>query len=90
MDRLRAAGLEPRLGHDADQVPDDADVVVSTAFADENPELTRARERGQTIRHRGELLAELCSDKRLLAVAGTHGKTTTAAMCDLGVACERC
>jgi UDP-N-acetylmuramate--alanine ligase len=41
----------------------------------------RARERGQRILHRGELLAELCAERRLLAVAGTHGKTTTAAMC---------
>ncbi len=48
MDRLRAAGLEPRVGHDADQVPADADVVRSTAIADDNPEIVRARERGQT------------------------------------------
>jgi UDP-N-acetylmuramate--alanine ligase len=81
MDRLRAAGIEPFLGHDADQVPPDAEVVVSTAIADDNPELLRARERDQRVVHRGELLAELCGQRRLLAVAGTHGKTTTAAMC---------
>jgi UDP-N-acetylmuramate--alanine ligase len=81
MERLRAAGIEPYLGHDADQVPADAEVVVSTAVPGDNPELVRARERGQTVIHRGELLAELCSQRRLLAVAGTHGKTTTAAMC---------
>jgi UDP-N-acetylmuramate--alanine ligase len=81
MERLRAAGIEPSLGHDADQVPPDADVVVSTAVPDDNPELSRARERGQTVIHRGELLAELCSGRRLLAIAGTHGKTTTTAMC---------
>ena len=79
--RLRAAGIEPAIGHDADRVPEDAEVVVSTAIGDDNPELARARERGQTILHRGELLAELCGERRLLAVAGTHGKTTTAAMC---------
>ena len=39
LDRLRAAGLEPRIGHDADAVPADAEVVVSTAIADDNPEL---------------------------------------------------
>ncbi len=78
--RLRAAGVTPRLGHDADAVPGDAEVVVSTAVPQDNPELVRARERGQTILHRGELLAELCATKRLIAVAGTHGKTTTAAM----------
>jgi UDP-N-acetylmuramate--alanine ligase len=81
MDRLRAAGIEPRFGHDAKQVPAEAEVVVSTAVPEDNPELIRARERGQTVIHRGELLAELCSQRRLLAVAGTHGKTTTTAMC---------
>ena len=81
MERLRAAGIEPQLGHDAGRVPPDAEVVVSTAVAEDNPELVRARERGQRVVHRGELLAELCARRRLLAIAGTHGKTTTAAMC---------
>jgi UDP-N-acetylmuramate--alanine ligase len=81
MERLRAAGIEPHLGHDAAQVPQEAEVVVSTAVPEDNPELARARERGQRVMHRGELLAELCSKRRLLAIAGTHGKTTTAAMC---------
>ena len=80
MERLRAAGIEPRVGHDAANLPDGAEVVVSTAIGDDNPELVLAHERGLVIRHRGELLAELCAEKRLLAVAGTHGKTTTAAM----------
>jgi UDP-N-acetylmuramate--alanine ligase len=78
--RLRAAGLEPRIGHDAEHVPDDAEIVISTAVPDDNPELMRAHERGQTVIHRGHLLAELCSQGRLIAVAGTHGKTTTAGM----------
>jgi UDP-N-acetylmuramate--alanine ligase len=81
MERLRAAGIDPHLGHDAEQVPADAEVVVSTAVPDDNPELARARERDQRVIHRGQLLAELCSKRRLLAIAGTHGKTTTAAMC---------
>jgi UDP-N-acetylmuramate--alanine ligase len=81
VDRLRAAGIEPRVGHDAEQVPADAEVVISTAVPEDNPELAVARERGQRVIHRGELLAELCARRRLLAVAGTHGKTTTAAMC---------
>ena len=62
-------------------VPPDAEVVVSTAIPEDNPELARARERGQRVIHRGELLAELCAQRRLLAIAGTHGKTTTTAMC---------
>jgi UDP-N-acetylmuramate--alanine ligase len=80
MERLRAAGLEPRLGHDAANVPAGADIVVSTAVPPENPELAVATRRGQRVIHRGELLAELCAEKRLIAVAGTHGKTTTTAM----------
>jgi UDP-N-acetylmuramate--alanine ligase len=80
LERLTAAGLEPRVGHDPDAVPPDAEVVISTAVPEDNPELARARERGQRVIHRGELLAELCATKRLLAIAGTHGKTTTAGM----------
>jgi UDP-N-acetylmuramate--alanine ligase len=78
--RLRDAGLDPRIGHDPDAVPEDAQVVRSSAVRDDNPELERARERDQPILHRGELLAEVCSLKSLIAVAGTHGKTTTAGM----------
>jgi UDP-N-acetylmuramate--alanine ligase len=80
MERLRAAGLDPVAGHDAANLPEGAEVVVSTAIAADNPELALARERGQAVVHRGELLARLCAEKRLIAVAGTHGKTTTTAM----------
>jgi UDP-N-acetylmuramate--alanine ligase len=80
MERLRSAGLEPIVGHDAANLPDDAEVIVSTAIDADNPELVMARERGFSVRHRGELLAELCAEKRLIAIAGTHGKTTTTAM----------
>ncbi len=80
MERLRSAGLGPVVGHDAANLPDGAEVIVSTAIAADNPELALARERGLAVRHRGELLAELCAEKRLIAVAGTHGKTTTTAM----------
>ncbi len=78
--RLRAAGIDPLIGHDADAVPPGADVVVSTAGPDDNVELLRARERGQREIHRGALLAELCATKRLIAIAGAHGKTTTSGM----------
>jgi UDP-N-acetylmuramate--alanine ligase len=80
MERLRGAGVEPVIGHDAANLPEGAEVVVSTAIGEDNPELVLARERGATVTHRGELLAELCAEKRLIAVAGTHGKTTTTAM----------
>jgi UDP-N-acetylmuramate--alanine ligase len=80
MARLRAAGIEPVVGHEAGNLPDGAEVVVSTAIAADNPELRRARELGLRVHRRGELLAELCAEKRLIAIAGTHGKTTTTAM----------
>jgi UDP-N-acetylmuramate--alanine ligase len=80
MERLRKAGLDPAVGHDAANLPEGAEVVVSTAIGADNPELALARERGIEPIHRGALLAELCAEKRLIAVAGTHGKTTTTAM----------
>jgi UDP-N-acetylmuramate--alanine ligase len=80
MERLRAAGLDPKVGHDAANLPEGAEVVVSTAIGADNPELALARERAIEPIHRGALLAELCAEKRLIAVAGTHGKTTTTAM----------
>src|SRR6476660_8093111 len=57
--RLRDAGLEARVGHDADAVPADAEVVVSTAVSEQNPELALAIRRRQRVVHRGELLAEV-------------------------------
>jgi UDP-N-acetylmuramate--alanine ligase len=80
LERVLAAGIEARVGHDAGAVPADAELVVSTAVPEDNPELAAARERGQRILHRAELLAELCSLRRLIAIAGAHGKTTTAGM----------
>jgi UDP-N-acetylmuramate--alanine ligase len=94
MERLRAAGLEPVVGHDAANLPEGSagsglEAIVSTAIGDDNPELRAAGERGVPVRRRGELLAELCGEKRLIAIAGTHGKTTTTAMlawalCEVG------
>ncbi|HSD75812.1 MAG TPA: cyanophycin synthetase, partial [Solirubrobacteraceae bacterium] len=80
--RVRAAGVRPALGHDAANVPagDDVEVVVSTAIPASNPERAAARARGLRELHRGELLAEVTAQKRCLAVAGTHGKTTTTSM----------
>ena len=80
MERLRAAGLDPAVGHAAANMPEGAEVVVSTAIGDDNPELALARQNGVEPIHRGQLLAELCAEKRLIAIAGTHGKTTTTAM----------
>ena len=80
MQRLRRAGVGVVVGHDEANLPEGAEVVVSTAIADSNPELAAARERGMDVRHRSELLAELCSARRQIAGAGTHGKTTTTGM----------
>ncbi len=75
--RLREHGIEPAIGHDAANVPDGAEVVVSTAIPPDNPELQAA---GAAPIHRGELLGEVSRLKRSIAVAGTHGKTTTCGM----------
>ncbi len=78
--RLREDGIEPAIGHDAANLPPGAEVVVSTAIADDNPELVAARSAGAPVLHRGDLLAEVAALKRCVAVTGTHGKTTVAAM----------
>src|SRR5438067_9812499 len=75
-ERLRARGIDPILHHSRDNVPAGAEVVYSTAIAPDNPE----REMAVRELHRAELLAEIAALRRCLAVTGTHGKTTTAAM----------
>lgn len=77
---LAAAGIEFNIGHDSGNVPKGAEVVISTAIPKDNPELQRAQELGLNIKHRGQLLADLCELKDAIAVCGTHGKTTTAGM----------
>jgi UDP-N-acetylmuramate--alanine ligase len=78
--RLREAGCTVAVGHDAGNVAADAEVVYSTAVAEDNPERAVARERGQRELHRADLLAEITALRRCIAVTGTHGKTTTASM----------
>ncbi len=82
-ERLREEGvLEASIGHDAANVPDggDVEIVYSSAVPVDNPERLAARERGLPDRPRAELLAELSKLRRTIAVAGAHGKTTTASM----------
>ena len=83
--RLREAGIEPVIGHDAANLPAGAEVVLSTAIPEDNPELVAAREAGATVLHRGELLGELSRMKRTIAIGGTHGKTTSASMAALAL-----
>jgi len=75
-ERLREHGIEPILGHAGANVPPGAEVVYSTAVGPENPERQAA---GREL-HRADLLAQIAALRRCLAVTGTHGKTTTAAM----------
>ncbi|WP_269856503.1 UDP-N-acetylmuramate--L-alanine ligase [Streptomyces sp. RPT161] len=78
---LRALGATVHIGHAAAHLAEDATcVVVSSAIRDDNPELAAARERGVPVVHRSDALAGLMTDSRAIAVAGTHGKTTTTSM----------
>jgi UDP-N-acetylmuramate--alanine ligase len=77
IERLREHGIEPVLGHAAANVPAGAEVVYSTAIPPSNPERQVAS--GREL-HRADLLAQVASLRRCLAVTGTHGKTTTSAM----------
>ena len=85
---LRKAGIKVKVGQHADNLGDAAVVVVSTAIRKDNPELICAYERRIPVVRRAEMLAELMRMKSTVAVAGTHGKTTTtsmvAAMLDAG------
>jgi UDP-N-acetylmuramate--alanine ligase len=74
LDKLRALGVTVHVGHDAANVPAGADVFVSTAIPADNPE------RVPRSQPRAELLRELTALKRVIAVAGAHGKTTTTSM----------
>jgi UDP-N-acetylmuramate--alanine ligase len=85
---LRALGARVDVGHDGAHVPADATVVVSTAIRETNPELVAARERGLPVVHRAQALAALTAGRRVAAVAGTHGKTSTTSM--LTVALQHC
>ncbi|BBB00814.1 putative UDP-N-acetylmuramoyl-L-alanine ligase [Actinacidiphila reveromycinica] len=78
---LRALGATVHVGHDAAHLaPDATAVVVSSAIREQNPELVAARERGLPVVHRSDALAALMEGTVPIAVAGTHGKTTTTSM----------
>jgi UDP-N-acetylmuramate--alanine ligase len=78
--RLRGAGIAVSIGHDANQVPADCELVYSNAVLPDNPERRRAARLELRTWRRGELLAEAARLRRCIAVGGSHGKTTTAAM----------
>jgi UDP-N-acetylmuramate--alanine ligase len=77
---LEAAGARVYVGHRAEQLGDAQTVVASSAIREDNPELAEARRRGLRVLHRSAALGSLMLGRRGIAVAGTHGKTTTTAM----------
>ena len=79
-ERLRAKGAQIHIGHAASNVAGAGALVVSSAVKRDNPELAAARERRVPVVRRAEMLAELMRLKHAVAVAGTHGKTTTTSL----------
>ena len=80
MERLRSLGIDVVVGHRAGNVGDAEVVTHSTAVPARNPEVAAARERGLPVLTRGQVLAAIAATRRTVAVAGTHGKTTTSSM----------
>ncbi len=78
--RLREKGIVVHIGHEASNLGDAEVIVVSTAIRRDNPELMAARERRLPVVRRAEMLAELMRLKTCVAIAGTHGKTTTTSL----------
>ncbi len=88
LDELAALGAVVHVGHDASHLAGADTLVISTAIRQDNPELVAARARGLRILHRGTALASIMLGRRGVAVAGTHGKTTTSSM--LTTVLQRC
>ncbi len=81
IDQLIAGGIDIRIGQQACNIPADCDIVVhSAAINDQNPELLAARERGLTVLKYSQMLGQIMEGQIGIAVAGTHGKSTTSAM----------
>jgi UDP-N-acetylmuramate--alanine ligase len=78
--RLRDQGIKVAIGHDAKNLDGAEVVVVSSAIKRDNPELVAARDQRRPVVRRAEMLAELMRLKSCVAIAGTHGKTTTTSM----------
>jgi UDP-N-acetylmuramate--alanine ligase len=77
---LRELGATVHVGHAAEQVGDADTVVVSTAVREDNPEVVEARRRGLLLLPRAAAMQSLMLGRRVVAVAGTHGKTTTTSL----------
>jgi UDP-N-acetylmuramate--alanine ligase len=88
LDALRALGARCHVGHDAAHVHDVDSVVVSTAVREDNPEVVEAQRQGLRLLPRSAALESVMRGRRVVAVAGTHGKTTTTSL--LTVALQHC
>ena len=88
VEALRALGARVHVGHRADQVHDVDTVVVSTAVREDNPEVVEARRQGLRLLPRSAALESVMQGRTVVAVAGTHGKTTTTSL--LTVALQHC
>jgi len=78
---LKSLGAKVFIGHNADNVPEDCFIVLSSAIKEDNPEYIRAKELGLTILHRSDLLLGITYEFALtIGFAGTHGKTTTSGL----------
>ena len=82
---LRELGAEIFIGHDASHLGNPDTVVVTSALWPTNPEYLLAKERGIPVIHRSQALAYLTSKRRVVAVAGAHGKTTSTGMIITGL-----
>jgi len=80
LERLRGLGVKVHVGHDPSLVTDVDAVAISTAVPARDPEVRAAREAGTSVLTRAELLTAIVATRRSVAVAGTHGKTTTSSM----------
>ncbi|MCL2503446.1 MAG: UDP-N-acetylmuramate--L-alanine ligase, partial [Coriobacteriia bacterium] len=80
LNALEQAGMPVMIGHDAVNLGDPEVVVVSSAIPERNPELAEARARGIDVWPRAKMLAHLAGGRRTVAVAGSHGKTSTSSM----------
>lgn len=78
--RLREKGMKVFIGQKAENIKEGTIVVISSAIKDDNPELKAARDMRLTVVRRAEMLAEIMRLKWSVAIAGTHGKTTTTMM----------
>jgi len=79
-ERLESLGVTVHTGHDAGHVGDAQLVVYTSAAHEDNPEIAEARRRGIPVIKRAQMVARLMEGKRVIAVAGSHGKTTTSSL----------